>query len=303
MKFSDSIKNIAIALAQFQGEVTAAPKDAMNPHFKKKYATLDAMITAIRPALAKCGLSFIQNNIEDEAGRIGVYTMIFHESGENITFDPVYIPLEKKTAQGIGLALTYSRRYSLGTALGIATDEDDDGNSIEPERKKYDNQQTTSNKPPATQQQAPEPPVAKMTEETLNKIKNIWTAMNLAPEKINIQTDRLYKLPLYELTEEQGKDFLLKLEANQTTPDTKPSNVTELKGKMSAEQRNKIFKSGSEKGLKNDDTKKVAYSYTKLDSMTKMTKQQAHDVIEFIEKSTAEELQHYIKSDEIKGAV
>lgn len=287
MKFSDSIKQIASALSQFQGEVTAAPKDAMNPHFKKKYATLDGMITAIRPALAKCGLSFIQNNIEDQTGRIGVYTMLFHSSGENITFDPVYIPLDRKTAQGIGSALTYSRRYSLGTALGIATDEDDDGNSIEPEGKKYGTH--TSNEPKFTplQTEIPEQTVAKMTEETLNKIKNLWTSFNLAPEKINVQTKKLYKLPLFELTEEQGEDFLSKLEA-KNQPDTKaepqPDIQLKTKNRYAA-----LFAAGKEKNLSQDQVKQKVYAKFDITSLTKLSDSELTEVTQWIKTAEQEE--------------
>lgn len=131
MKFSESMAEIAAALCQFQATVTNPKKDSNNPFFKSKYADLDEIIKAIRPAMEKSGLSFIQNPVKDENGNIGIYTMILHKSGEYIIFDPVLVPVPKKDAQGIGAAMTYARRYSLGAALGIATDEDDDANSIQ----------------------------------------------------------------------------------------------------------------------------------------------------------------------------
>ena len=39
------------------------------------------------------------------------------------------MPIEKLTPQGYGSAVTYLRRYALGSFLGIVTDEDDDGNA------------------------------------------------------------------------------------------------------------------------------------------------------------------------------
>ena len=129
MKMSESIANISVALVQFQGLVANPEKKSINPHFKSKYADLDEVINTIRPALEKCGLAFIQNPIHED-GKVGVYTLLIHKSGEYIQFDPVMIPLQKATPHQVGAALTYAKRYSLGAALGLATEEDTDGNEI-----------------------------------------------------------------------------------------------------------------------------------------------------------------------------
>ncbi len=147
MNFSENMGNIVAALCQFQAVVTNPKKDSDNPFFKSKYADLDEIIKAIRPALEKSGLSFIQNPAKDENGCIGVYTMLLHKSGEYIVFDPVLVPVSKKDAQGIGAAMTYARRYSLGAALGIATDEDDDANSLQqPKQQKPQSKPTQQEK-------------------------------------------------------------------------------------------------------------------------------------------------------------
>lgn len=129
MKMSESIANISAGLVQFQAEVKNPEKKSINPHFKSKYADLDEVINTIRPALEKCGLAFIQNPIHED-GKVGVYTLLIHKSGEFIQFDPVMIPLHKATPHQVGSALTYAKRYSLSSALGIATEEDTDGNEI-----------------------------------------------------------------------------------------------------------------------------------------------------------------------------
>lgn len=129
MKMSESIANISAGLVQFQGLVNNPEKKSINPHFKSKYADLDEVINTIRPALEKCGLAFIQNPIHED-GKVGVYTLLIHKSGEFIQFDPVMIPLQKATPHQVGAALTYAKRYSLGSALGLATEEDKDGNEI-----------------------------------------------------------------------------------------------------------------------------------------------------------------------------
>lgn len=127
MKMSESISNISKALSSFQKEVKQPVKDGTNPHFKSKYITLDGTVKAIHDTAPNFGLSYVQSLTTNENG-VGVITLIMHESGEYIQFEPFYLPMEKKTAQGAGSAATYSRRYSLSAAFGIVSDLDDDGN-------------------------------------------------------------------------------------------------------------------------------------------------------------------------------
>lgn len=127
MKTSESIAEIAKALATFQQEVKQPEKDGNNPHFKSKYVTLDGTVKAIHDCAPKHGLSYTQMPVSSESG-VGVVTVLFHSSGQFIEFDPFILPLDKKSAQGVGSALTYSKRYSLSAAFGIVSDVDDDGN-------------------------------------------------------------------------------------------------------------------------------------------------------------------------------
>ncbi|EAE2768887.1 TPA: ERF family protein, partial [Listeria monocytogenes] len=84
-----------------------------------------------------------------EENKVGVKTILMHASGEFVEFDPFMLPLDKNTAQGAGSALTYARRYTLSAAFGIASDEDDDGNSAsgntKPSNKNQAKQQTQNN--------------------------------------------------------------------------------------------------------------------------------------------------------------
>jgi hypothetical protein len=127
MKTSESITEIAKALSIFQSEVKQPEKNGENPHFKSKYVTLDGTVKSIHECAPKHGLSYTQMPVSDENG-VGVVTVIFHTSGQFIEFDPFILPLDKKTAQGVGSALTYSKRYALSAAFGIVSDIDDDGN-------------------------------------------------------------------------------------------------------------------------------------------------------------------------------
>lgn len=115
------------AMALAFSEIEAATKSANNPHFKSKYADIGAVIDAIKPALIKHGLFFTQHPQPSEDG-VTVETMLHHASGETMSLGSLYLPANKRDAQGFGSALTYARRYALQTAFGVPT-EDDDGNA------------------------------------------------------------------------------------------------------------------------------------------------------------------------------
>ena len=128
MRKSESIVELSKALAKFQEEVKQPLKDKNNPFFKSKYVPLENVVEAITDVAPKNGLSFVQWALNDENGRVGVATMLMHESGEFIEFDPVHMKADKETAQGAGALITYLKRYALSAVFGITSDQDDDGN-------------------------------------------------------------------------------------------------------------------------------------------------------------------------------
>lgn len=134
MKQSESITKLAAALAAAQGEMPAIAKDATNPHFKSKFASLGGIIEAVRPVLARHKLAIVQGATLPESDAnakvtgFSVETMLVHESGEWI-LAALPMPLAKQDPQGAGAAMTYGRRYGLSALLSLNTDEDDDGNS------------------------------------------------------------------------------------------------------------------------------------------------------------------------------
>lgn len=130
MNKSENITNLAVALAKFQAEVTQPKKTATNPHFRSKYATLDEIINTVKPVLAKHGLSYMQS-CGGDGERITITTLLMHESGEWIESEPLVLKADKISPQGAGSAITYGRRYMLSAVLGVASEEDDDGNAAE----------------------------------------------------------------------------------------------------------------------------------------------------------------------------
>lgn len=121
------MKLLCTAMAKAFAEIEAAAKSADNPFFHSKYADLKSVVGAIKPALISHDLFFTQSTHEAEGG-VCVETVVSHISGEQMSFGKLYVPANKKDAQGFGSALTYARRYSLMTAFGVPA-EDDDGNA------------------------------------------------------------------------------------------------------------------------------------------------------------------------------
>jgi hypothetical protein len=87
---------------------------------------LDAIVDATRPVLLKHGLAISQTPLYME-GSAGVETTILHTAGHSTT-TTLLLPLKDQSPQGVGGAITYARRYALAAVLGLATEEDDDGN-------------------------------------------------------------------------------------------------------------------------------------------------------------------------------
>lgn len=126
MNTSLETDKIDAVLAKAQAEIENPTKDAVNPHFRSKYATLDAGLNIVRSVLSKHGISITQpTRVED--GVLMLDTRLAYQ-GQWIASEYPVCPFPVKQ-QEMGSALTYSRRYSLFSLVGIAGEEDDDGNA------------------------------------------------------------------------------------------------------------------------------------------------------------------------------
>jgi len=126
---SGSLKNLSPAFSKAQSEYKNAEYNRENPYFKSQYADLYTILKAVKPALAKHGLSFFQYTKLSNTGPTILHTRIMHSSGEWIETRARIIPT-KNDAQSYGSVLSYQKRYSAMTLLGITpTDDvtDDDG--------------------------------------------------------------------------------------------------------------------------------------------------------------------------------
>lgn len=146
------------AMAKAFPEIEGAAKDSHNPHFKSNYADLSSVVAAIKPALVKNGLFYIQLTHE-QTGGVCVETVLCHSSGQQMSFGKLFVPSTKQDAQGYGSALSYCRRYSLMTAFGVCP-EDDDGNAAS----------KPAEKPQERPQQPPEPLIDDMQKDELQML-------------------------------------------------------------------------------------------------------------------------------------
>lgn len=120
-------QTLAEALAAAQLEITDPAKDAVNPHFRSRYADLATVLKTVRPVLARHGLAITQTTQVDEQGRLLLVTRLHWRDEELVGYYPIQ-PV-KADPQGYGSALTYARRYTIQAIVGVAADDDDDGNA------------------------------------------------------------------------------------------------------------------------------------------------------------------------------
>ena len=149
------MKNISEAFVNFQSELKPIGFDSENPFFKSNYLSLSGILENIIPILTKYKLS-ISQPMRVENGFVIISTVLRHSSGESIQSDMILPPVAD--VQKFGSLITYYKRYQLQAMLGIsAKDEDDDGNTLVPEKavnRSFQAQTTTvSNPVPASDAQ------------------------------------------------------------------------------------------------------------------------------------------------------
>jgi len=120
----ETMGQLAKALAAAQKEIKTAKKDAANPFYKSKYATLAGVWDVCREPLSTNGLAVTQTTDITEGGLVVLITRLIHSSGAEVSSRYPVVPV-KNDPQGYGSALTYARRYCLSAIVGVAADDDD----------------------------------------------------------------------------------------------------------------------------------------------------------------------------------
>jgi ERF superfamily len=132
---SDSIAALAAALAKAQMALTNPEKSltgtlpgsrADEPGRTFRYAPLSAGLDIVRKVLGRHEIATLQTTIIDQdIQTVSLTTVLAHASGEWIASDwPVCTLSEMATPRRMGAALTYARRYSLFSLVGIAGEDD-----------------------------------------------------------------------------------------------------------------------------------------------------------------------------------
>lgn len=230
-----STAKLAEALAKAQGEIKAPLKrrkvDFTNKtgvRVKYNYADLADVIECIREPLAKNGLSITHQLEYLDSGRgawYGLTTRLNHASGEYLTcWYPLPDPVDKEIkAQEFGSALTYARRYSLSSLLGIASEEDDDAEEAAPAGNVSQPRPATSAPKPAP---IPSPRTAAaqggvgpqhsaggVTEPQLKRLFTIATASKWTHEQVKLYIEARWKISSSkELTRSQYDDLVSTIE-------------------------------------------------------------------------------------------
>lgn len=139
----------AAAQAKFPPLLTDAAAQIKNERasYTYKYATLAQVLRTYVPILAAEGIFFTQDPGEYRDGRIYVTTLLMHKSGQWLRNECSHSAGAATTPQTFGSLLSFLRRYAANTTLGIAAEDDDDGQAAEAAAK-------SAPKP----QQAPPPP-------------------------------------------------------------------------------------------------------------------------------------------------
>lgn len=113
------------ALNKVQGLLEPVTKDSTNPHFKSKYASLEAVNNSIMGPLTEAGFVLMSGGA-DIGGKPYLRLTLAHVGGHSESFD--YPIVNDGNPQHIAASTTYARRYAICAMFNLSV-EDDDGNA------------------------------------------------------------------------------------------------------------------------------------------------------------------------------
>jgi len=185
---SKEIKDLCAALAKAQAEIKIAGLTKENPYFKSRYADLAEMIRVSRPALTKNGLSIIQQIVQNEDGQNILNTIMMHSTGQWIESRMRIVP-PKNDVQSMGSYITYLKRYSYASLVGVvSSDEDDDGEVAVHDYREEFNKGTGLNHKYNPKQQTYETITKEQLEELRYELKSHTDLAEEIMEKMKIQS-------------------------------------------------------------------------------------------------------------------
>lgn len=126
------MKELLTALANVKKEVGTLSKTETNPFFKSKYFDINSLIQQVEPLLEKNGLVLLQpilnGVVTSEIWHVETSQKVVSEINLGTITDP----------QKLGSAITYYRRYTLQSLLGLQAEDDDGNKASQPSTPKID---------------------------------------------------------------------------------------------------------------------------------------------------------------------
>lgn len=117
--------DLVASLARAQAVMPPIPKNHENKHFGSKYADIADVLAVVRPVLAAEGIAIMQATRITEQGTELVTALL-----KGIERLESVLPLQMdQKAQDLGSRMSYLRRYSICALVGVAAEDDDDGNA------------------------------------------------------------------------------------------------------------------------------------------------------------------------------
>lgn len=129
------MKELLKALMNVKKEVGTLSKTELNPFYKSKYFDINSLIEQVEPLLEKNGLLLLQPIINNE-----VKSIIYHCESELSVESSIQLT-QFNDPQKLGSAITYYRRYTLQSLLGLQAEDDDANKASQPNKQN----QPTSN--------------------------------------------------------------------------------------------------------------------------------------------------------------
>lgn len=119
------------ALANAQNAIGKIFKNATNPHFGNSYVDLAGLMDYVQPVLYEHGLVIfhVTEPARGEYNEPLLITYLVHTAtGQSIISRYPLRAKDLSDPQKLGATVTYARRYSIMAILGLAPEDDDDGN-------------------------------------------------------------------------------------------------------------------------------------------------------------------------------
>ena len=109
---------------EIQQSVTGVERDSANQHFRSRYASLEAVVSTLKPLMGHYGVAFYFT-IGDCSQHAEVTLVLASIDTDESIRSTMRVPLQKMDPQGVGSAITYCQRYSLMAAFGLPSVDDD----------------------------------------------------------------------------------------------------------------------------------------------------------------------------------